>query len=127
MHVLHISPVYLYLVHISPISPKLLRLACVHFRQKMLTTPYHKHNRVFIFDFLSPPKGAGQQNQSRLIKCPPPRKSLVKGERFIRSEGRPEWNALVNEDSGLYVMEGCATLVGRHKRMWLLNLHTEAS
>lgn len=22
--------------------------------------------------------------------CPPPRKSLVKGERFIRSEGRPE-------------------------------------
>ena len=25
-----------------------------------------------------------------LIMCPPPRKSLVKGERFIRSEGRPE-------------------------------------
>ncbi len=22
--------------------------------------------------------------------CPPPRKSLVKGERFVRSEGRPE-------------------------------------
>ena len=36
-------------------------------------------------------KRARQQIQSRLIVCPPPRKSLVKGERFIRSEGRPEW------------------------------------
>ena len=25
-----------------------------------------------------------------LYECPPPRKPLVKGERFIRSEGRPE-------------------------------------
>ena len=24
------------------------------------------------------------------FNCPPPRKSLVKGERFVRSEGRPE-------------------------------------
>ena len=47
---------------------------------------------MFSFIFVSPPKGAGQQIQSRLIECPPPRKSLVKGERFIRSEGRPEWN-----------------------------------
>ena len=31
-----------------------------------------------------------KQIQMRLMKCPPPRKSLVKGERFIRSEGRPE-------------------------------------
>ena len=37
-------------------------------------------------------KRARQQIQSILIVCPPPRKSLVKGERFIRSEGRPEWN-----------------------------------
>ena len=47
--------------------------------------------------FVSPPRGAGQQIQSRLIECPPPRKSLVKGERFIRSEGRPEWNAIRKE------------------------------
>ena len=32
----------------------------------------------------------GLKNYSTLIVCPPPRKSLVKGERFIRSEGRPE-------------------------------------
>ena len=31
-----------------------------------------------------------KNNHSILIMCPPPRKSLVKGERFIRSEGRPE-------------------------------------
>ena len=30
------------------------------------------------------------KNYDRLIICPPPRKSLVKGERFIRSEGKPE-------------------------------------
>ncbi|KAG8333296.1 hypothetical protein J6590_000423 [Homalodisca vitripennis] len=27
----------------------------------------------------------------KLIMCSPPRKSLVKGERFIRFEGKPEW------------------------------------
>ena len=47
---------------------------------------------LFLCFKVSPPKGARQQIQSRLIECPPPRKSLVKGERFIRSEGRPEWN-----------------------------------
>ena len=35
--------------------------------------------------------------------CPPPRKSLVKGERFIRSEGRPEWdNQLAQKQRTLY-------------------------
>ena len=51
--------------------------------------------------FVSPPKGARQQIQSRLVKCPPPRKSLVKGERFIRSEGRPEWNELIDKGQRL--------------------------
>ena len=41
--------------------------------------------------FLVSPREEGvQQIQCILIICPPPRKSLVKGERFIRSEGRPE-------------------------------------
>ena len=50
--------------------------------------------QVYCLFYLSkaPIKRARQQIQSRLIVCPPPRKSLVKGERFIRSEGRPEWN-----------------------------------
>ena len=44
-----------------------------------------------VFDFLVSPREEGvQQIQCMLIICPPPRKSLVKGERFIRSEGRPE-------------------------------------
>ena len=50
------------------------------------------HAFLYYLAIISPPKGARQQIQSRLIECPPPRKSLVKGERFIRSEGRPEWN-----------------------------------
>ena len=53
---------------------------------------YRGENAFMCLFFVSPPKGARQQIQSRLIECPPPRKSLVKGERFIRSEGRPEWN-----------------------------------
>ena len=44
-----------------------------------------------VFDFwVSPHEEGVQQIQCMLIICPPPRKSLVKGERFIRSEGRPE-------------------------------------
>ena len=31
-----------------------------------------------------------ETNSNNAHECPPPRKSLVKGERFIRSEGRPE-------------------------------------
>ena len=68
-------------------------------------------------NFVSPPRGAGQQIQSRLIECPPPRKSLVKGERFIRSEGRPEWNELEREGWWLISHRGGSTLVGRRKRM----------
>ena len=67
--------------------------------------------------FSKPPYlgGAGQQIQSRLIECPPP---LVKGERFIRSEGRPEWNGLTVKGQWLISCGGCATLVGIHERMW---------
>ena len=72
-----------------------------------------KHNPPnFVFNFVSPPKGARQQIQSRLIECPPPRKSLVKGERFIRSEGRPEWNGLVLSRTTSYTLCSCAVLVG---------------
>ena len=38
----------------------------------------------------APSRGTTKNNHLILIMCPPPRKSLVKGERFIRSEGRPE-------------------------------------
>jgi len=40
--------------------------------------------------FQAPVKGHTKNYNLILIMCPPPRKSLVKGERFIRSEGRPE-------------------------------------
>ena len=40
--------------------------------------------------------------------CPPPRKSLVKGERFIRSEGRPELTAL-HRAGYLYCLTTCNT------------------
>ena len=50
-------------------------------------------------------KGARKQIQSRLIVCPPPRKSLVKGERFIRSEGRPEWNVFMWPLADLYLLD----------------------
>ena len=53
---------------------------------------HHAVEYVCLILWWVPPRGARQQIQSRLIECPPPRKSLVKGERFIRSEGRPEWN-----------------------------------
>ena len=61
--------------------------------------------------FVSPPRGAGQQIQSRLIECPPPRKSLVKGERFIRSEGRPEWNDHFLSGTTSYTISSCVVLV----------------
>ena len=67
--------------------------------------------------FVSPPKGAGQQIQSRLIECPPPRKSLVKGERFIRSEGRPEWNVLANQPRDLYRATAWEMPMGCHYGM----------
>ena len=72
---------------------------------KIIYREYFRHEILAIYDikllyfcsFVSPPRGAGQQIQSRLVEYPPPRKSLVKGERFIRSEGRPEWNELGEE------------------------------
>ncbi|CAH1406287.1 unnamed protein product [Nezara viridula] len=51
---------------------------------------------------MTPPYGRVlTKNYFRLIKSPPPRKSLVKGERFIRFEGRPE--VLANCAVRLYV------------------------
>ena len=66
----------------------------------------------YIWFLVSPPRGAGQQIQSRLIECPPPRKSLVKGERFIRSEGRPEWNDHFLSGASPYTSSSCVALVG---------------
>lgn len=45
--------------------------------------------------------------------CPPPRKSLVKGERFIRSEGRPELPQ-ATQNWPLYREQVHRTLVGSH-------------
>ena len=53
-----------------------------------------------------------QQIQSKLIKCPPPRKSLVKGERFIRSEGRPECNDFPTSLLALYTATRSKPIMG---------------
>ena len=64
-----------------------------------------------VFDFLVSPREEGvQQIQCMLIICPPPRKSLVKGERFIRSEGRPE--LIDSESAGYLYHEGERTDYG---------------
>ena len=47
-------------------------------------------NYLIIHYHIGSPLGGAETNYAELIKCPPPRKSLVKGERFIRFEGRPE-------------------------------------
>ena len=58
-------------------------LFCVH-RQVSAALHY------FYFRKWALSKEGIQQIQYTLIMCPPPQKSLVKGERFIRSEGGPE-------------------------------------
>lgn len=57
------------------------------------------HTRlVALFNFhllIAPPKGRATKNWSiDSFCCSPPRKSLVKGERFIRVEGKPELTVL---------------------------------
>ena len=55
------------------------------------------------------------KNYVRLIIYPPPRKSLVKGERFIRSEGRPELmlNCWANPEFIHIIFHGiCGCVVG---------------
>jgi len=47
-----------------------------------------------------------------LIMRPPPRKSLVKGERFIRSEGRPEYSQTLRDHFYTSI---------RKLRLWVLN------
>ena len=37
-----------------------------------------------------PQRQGGKKLVYRLVECSPPRKSLVKGERFMRNEGKPE-------------------------------------
>ena len=55
------------------------------------TSLFPTHNYyAFEFCLICSPSERAEKNYSTLIVCPPPRKSLVKGERFIRSEGRPE-------------------------------------
>ena len=51
---------------------------------------------MFLLNSRHPAKGrAFEKLPKGSFDCPPPRKSLVKGERFVRFEGRPEHNLLV--------------------------------
>ena len=68
--------------------------------------------RNLIFCFSKPSKRGQQQIQCRLIMCPPPRKSLVKGERFIRSEGRPEWVEFLAPSTPLIYTLYCEKALG---------------
>ena len=56
---------------------------------------------VALFNFhllIAPPKGRATKNWSLdSFCCSPPRKSLVKGERFIRVEGKPELTGIVQD------------------------------
>jgi len=56
----------------------------------ILVTIWRVYAFNFVLNFGPQLRGKQKNNQLILIMCPPPRKSLVKGERFIRSEGRPE-------------------------------------
>ena len=50
---------------------------------------------LHLFRFFGwPRRKAGRQKNwsTDSFNCSPPRKSLVKGERFMRDEGKPEWN-----------------------------------
>ena len=52
------------------------------------------------------------KNQSTdSFTCSPPRKSLVKGERFVRDEGKPEVTRM--ESPEYYVEREAKILVGR--------------
>ena len=44
------------------------------------------------------------------FSCSPPRKSLVKGERFVRDEGKPEVTCIESQE--YYVERDAKSLVG---------------
>ena len=61
--------------------------------------------KLYLFHFGAPPQGRAIKNWSiDSYNCFPPRKSLVKGERFVRYEGKPEltnngiWNRYDEDD-----------------------------
>ena len=58
------------------------------------------------------PKGRATKNQSKdSFSCSPPRRSLVKGERFMRVEGKPElW---CKKKSRTHVKRDAASHVGQ--------------
>ena len=51
-----------------------------------------KPNKPFINQYKQPCENKASKNQFQTQSCFSPRKSLVKGERFIRSEEKPEYN-----------------------------------
>ena len=60
---------------------------------------------------MAPPQGRATKNRfTDSFDCFPPRKSLVKGERFVRDEGKPELlpNLLIQR----YVEDDSLTQVG---------------
>ena len=60
---------------------------------------------------MAPPQGRATKNWfTDSFDCSPPRKSLVKGERFLRDEGKPEqFLSLLTQ---LYVEDDSLTQVG---------------
>ena len=65
----------------------------------MLQGASNPYNSIKILEICSKKKSGPQRGLNKFraysLECPPPRKSLVKGERFIRSEGRPELSLVV--------------------------------
>ena len=68
---------------------------------------------ILLSFFINKPSKKEGNNKFRAdsFECPPSRKSLVKGERFIRSEGRPELVASADQLQ-LYTACGIELCVG---------------
>ena len=65
-------------------------LAITIFLEQDLNQPILVHVTPVVYNYWPSFRQAPQKIISRLINCSPPRKSLVKGERFMRIEGKPE-------------------------------------
>ena len=66
---------------------------------------------ILLFRLGAPPKGRATKNWSiDSLSCSPPRKSLVKGERFMRVEGKPE--LMINFKDRHYLKHVATTIVG---------------
>ena len=50
----------------------------------------HRRHWFALIFFVSPASRQGDEKLAYRLSCSPPRKSLVKGERFVRDEGKPE-------------------------------------